>query len=88
MTNKEQLEEIRSMAQMLGNSELLTALEDGRCFKWLPREDITPYELALCMFLVPLLITQAEFTLHARVYDSLPKEAQRHFGVTSIESEL
>lgn len=67
---------------LLAETPLGKAWKDGRSFKWYPQKDITTYELALCMYLVPLLYPGEKWERHAEVYDLLPPEAQRHFLVT------
>jgi hypothetical protein len=78
---KQQSEASRFMAEMLGNTELIQALDDGRHFRWRPRTDITTYELAVCQFLIPMVINGEHWEMQHKVYDKLPIQAQRHFHV-------
>ena len=86
-SRKEQLEAAKFIATMLGSTSLLDALEDGRTFRWMPQRDITTFELALCQFLAPLVISGRNWDAHHKIYDVLPVEAQRHFCVITEESE-
>lgn len=61
-----------------------------KTLKYLPKEDITTYELALVLklltyFTLPLAM-QTEGLLF-EVYDSLPAEAQRHFEVIDTDKK-
>jgi hypothetical protein len=69
-------------ANFLGDTSLQEALEDGRSFIYKPQEDITTYELALCVYLLSeILSTNGTLRSQQKVYDLLPPGAQRHFIV-------
>lgn len=69
-------------ADLLGDTSLREALEDGRGFKYKPQPDITTYELALCVYLLTTQISQyGSLRDQQKIYDLLPESAQRHFKV-------
>ena len=79
LSKKEQIEAAKFMAELLGNSELLKAIEDGRTFRYHPQPDISTYELALALV---LLLQPDDNPLGCqKAYDALPSEVQRHFAV-------
>jgi len=47
--------------------------------KWSPKEDITTYELALCMGVVVAQTQQSRARLVMETFDKLPDSAKRHF---------
>lgn len=47
-------------------------------FKWEPKEDITPWELAQCIKLLVLLAERAGKATGRRVYDEMSDGAKRH----------
>ena len=85
-SRKEQLETAKFMATMFGSTSAIDALEDGRTFQWMPQSDITAFELALCQFLAPLVVSGRNWDAHHKIYDVLPVEAQRHFRVITEDS--
>lgn len=61
---------------MFGKGEL------PRRFIWKPREDITAYEIALCMsVLIASIQRHSSASLVDKVYSDLPEMAKRHFEV-------
>jgi hypothetical protein len=52
-----------------------------RTYTWKPQEDITTYELALCMPLMAVGTTRDGWMQMDWMYDHLPAEAQRHWSV-------
>lgn len=48
-------------------------------YEWQPQEDITTYELALC--LVPLAAYIAGHNVEVEMIEALPQSALRHFKV-------
>ena len=70
---------------LFGDTLISKALDDGRTFTWKPKSGITTEELALCMYLVPFVVTGTEWQHHAEIYDKLPPNAQRHFEVVKTD---
>ena len=87
VTNKEAVAAAKFFATLFGDEQLQRDIEDGRSFKWCPLTDITVQELAVCMYLVPLVVTGQHWQTQLRVYDALPDYAKRHFKVCSINRE-
>jgi hypothetical protein len=72
---------VKFFASLFGDEQFQKDLEDGRTFKWCPLTDITVTELAVCMYLVPLVVTGEHWQHQLKVYDALPDYAKRHFEV-------
>lgn len=84
---KDTIAAVKFFAKILGDEQLQKDIEDGRTFKWAPLEDITSKELAVCMHLVPLVVTGQQWQNHLRIYDILPDYAKRHFVVVKTNDE-
>jgi hypothetical protein len=78
-------EAAKFMADVFGIKEFAEALEDGRYFLWKPEPDITTFELAVCMYLVPLIQTGTYSVAQRAYYDKMPPNVQRHFVVESYD---
>lgn len=81
------MQRLTFFATLLGDEQLKKDLEDGRTFKWCPLEGITVEELAVCMYLIPLVVTGQHWQTQIKVYDALPDYAKKHFKVGSIHEE-
>jgi len=75
-------------ANFLGDPSLLEALEDGRSFKYKPQPDISTYELSLCMYLLMVQAWNKSLRDEQKIYDQLPKSAQRHFQVVRDSTDV
>lgn len=76
----------KAFLSSLFNSAMLEAIEDGRQFRYNPKSDINTVELAVCLPLAILTITGQKFEVHAKIYDAMTPECQRHFKVEPIEN--
>ena len=74
-------ESVKFLAQLLGNHELVAAIDDGRQFRWAAKKGITTEELAICLPLAVMTLTGQNFQAWARIYDLMPSNCQRHFTV-------
>ena len=63
-----------------GQMRILT-FPSVRTYTWQPQEDITTYELALCMPLMTVGTTRDGWMQMDWMYDHLPAEARRHWSV-------
>jgi hypothetical protein len=62
--------------EILSNlTDVSVFIKKPRQFEWEPKEDITPYELALCVGVLIL----AMHGMSGEAYDQLPESAKRHF---------
>jgi hypothetical protein len=61
------------------NDKLWDVDSDGKSavYAWTPKEDITAYELALCM---PVLSSRIDSGTKGHAVDQLPDNAKRHFS--------
>lgn len=84
---KDTIAAVKFFAKILGDEQLQKDIEDGRTFKWAPLKDITTEELAVCMYLVPLVVTGQQWQNQLRIYDFLPDYAKRHFVVVKTNDE-
>lgn len=84
MQENNDLEVAKFMAEVLGIKEFSELLEDPRMFKWAPKHDITTLELAVCMYLVPLIQTGSRLDLQRKYYDSMDESVKRHFKVETF----
>lgn len=80
-------DDLQLFALLLGAPDLAAALKDGRRFQWFPQDGITTEELATCLTLAVLVITESRFEIWARIYDVMPPNCQRHFRVINNQSE-
>ena len=80
-------DDLQLFAQLFGTPDLAAAFKDARRFEWLPRDGITTKELAICLTLAVLVITNSRFEIWARIYDVMPPSCQRHFRVINNQSE-
>jgi len=63
-----------------GQMRILT-FPNVRTYTWQPQQDITTYELALCMPLMAVGTTPDGWTQMDAMYDALPAKARRHWSL-------
>lgn len=85
--NTEYRDGARFFATLFGDQDLVDAIDDGRGFQYAPKIGITTEELAICLPLAILTMTERGFKNWAKIYDKMPPNAQRHFNVTSIREQ-
>lgn len=77
----------RFLADLFGDQDLVNAIDDGRSFVYAPKIGITAEELAICLPLAILTMTEQGFKNWAKIYDAMPPNAQRHFNIVSIHEQ-
>jgi hypothetical protein len=84
LSTSDELKVVKFLANALGDSSILEAIEDGRQFRWYPLQDISIHELAMSQYLLGLIFNGKDLRLQQRTFDALPAGVQRHFLVTAI----
>ena len=68
---------VRGRKVLNSSSSNLNTIRVPKSYKWSPKEDITAYELSLC---IPVIVGRNIYSYDAEYFiEALPENARRHF---------